>query len=61
MQLLREVRIAAPEVDQLGRGIDLRLEHGLRLAEHRRGIQRGPPRRGEQLRSAKKDGGTFVQ
>ena len=42
--------VEAPEVDQLARRVDLRLVRGLRLAEHRRRVERLPPRPGEQLR-----------
>ncbi len=53
VELLREADVEAPEVDQLAGRIDLRLVHRLRLAEHRRGIERHAPRRGEQLGGTK--------
>lgn len=36
--LLREVRVHPEEIDQFRSAIDLRLYHGLALAEHRRGV-----------------------
>ena len=59
VELLREVRVEAPEVDHLGRGVDLGLERRLRLAEHRRGVQRRAPGGGEQLGGAQHDGGAI--
>ena len=59
VELLREVRVEAPEVDQLARRIDLGLERRLRLAEHRRGVERRAPRRREQLRGAEEHGGAI--
>jgi hypothetical protein len=55
VQLLRIGRVEAPEVDQLARRVDLGLEGGLRLAEHRGRIERLPPRGCEQLGRAQKD------
>ena len=55
IELLREVGVEAQEVDQLRRRVDFRLERRLRLSEHRRRIQRLPPRRRQQLRGAQKD------
>ena len=52
IQLLREAGVEAPEVDHLGRGVDLRLERRLRLTQHRRRVDRRPPRRRQQLRGA---------
>ena len=55
VQLLRVGGVVAPEVDQLARRIDLGLKHRLRLAQHRRRIQRRPPRRGQQLGGLEED------
>ena len=41
--------VEAPEVDQLAGRVDLGLERRLRLAEHRRGVDRRAPRRRQQL------------
>ena len=49
--------VEAPEIDHLGGRVDLRLEHRLRLAEHRRGIDGRTPGRGEQLGGAEQHGG----
>ena len=54
IELLREREVEAPEVDELRRGIDLRLKHRLRLAEHRRGVECLPPRGRQQLRGPQK-------
>ena len=51
VELLREVGVEAPEVDHLGRGVDLGLERRLRLAEHRRGVDR---RRARTWRAARR-------
>ena len=51
--------VEAPEVDELARGVDLGLVRGLRLAEHRRGVERLPPRAGEELGGAEEDGGAI--
>ena len=48
--------VEAPEVGELAGGVDLRLVRGLRLAEHRRGVERGAPRAGEQVGRAKQHG-----
>ena len=49
VELLRVVRVEAPEVDQLAGRVDLGLEDRLRLAEHGGGVERGAPGGGEQL------------
>src|SRR5213592_4746589 len=56
IQPLREVRVEAPEIDQLARRIDLRLVRGLRLPEHRRRIDDGAVPRGEELRCFEENG-----
>ena len=38
VELLRVADVEAPEVDELAGGVDLRLEHRLRLAQHRRRV-----------------------
>ena len=55
-----ELDVEAPEVDQLARGVDLRLVRGLGLAEHRRRVERVAPRSGEQVRGAEKHGGAVL-
>ena len=60
VQLLGEVRVEPPEVDQLARRVDLRLEYRLRLPEHRRGIERGAPGGGEQLGRLEEDRGALL-
>jgi hypothetical protein len=56
VDLLREVRVEAPEVDQLARAVDLRLVRRLALAEHGGGVQDGAVARGEELGGALEDG-----
>jgi hypothetical protein len=55
-----ELDVEAQEVDHLARRVDLRLMRRLRLAEHRRGVERRAPRPGEQLRGAKENGGALL-
>ena len=50
-----EVDVEAEEIDQLARGIDLRLMGGLRLAEHRRRVDDRPVAGGEEVRRLEKD------
>ncbi len=57
----REVHVEAPEVDQLTGRVDLRLDRGLGLAEHRRGVERRPPRAGEQIGGLEQDGSPVVE
>ncbi len=47
--------VVAPEVGQLAGRVDLGLERGLRLAEHRGGVHRVAPRPGEQLGRPQED------
>src|SRR6185503_3067310 len=61
VQLLGIGHVVSPEIDQLACRIDFRLKHGLRLPEHRRGIHRRPPRRGEQLRRFQQNGGAIFE
>jgi hypothetical protein len=49
------VDVEPPEVDELARGVDLGLVGGLALPEHRRGVEGGPPRAGEQRRGLEED------
>ena len=51
-----ELDVVAPEVDQLGRGVDLGLVRRLRLVQHRRRDEGRAPRAGEQLGRAEEDG-----
>ena len=60
VELLREVGVEAPEVDHLGGGVDLRLERRLRLAEHRRRVDRRAPGGGEELGGAQQDRGAIL-
>ena len=55
-----ELDVEAQEVDQLAGGVDLGLVRGLRLAEHRRGVERRAPRAGEQLGGAQEDRGALL-
>jgi hypothetical protein len=59
--LAGEVHVEAPEVDQLARRVDLRLVGRLALPEHRRGVQRLPPRPGEQVGGLEEDGRAVVE
>ncbi len=52
--------VEAPEVGELAGGVDLRLMGGLRLAEHRGGVECRAPRPGEQLCRAEEDGGPLL-
>ena len=56
VELLREPGVEPPEVDHLGGGVDLGLERRLRLAEHRRRVDRRAPCRRQQLGGAENDG-----
>ena len=60
-QLLAVVRVEPPEIDDLAGRIDLRLEHRLRLAQHRRGVDGVAPGRGQQLRGLEEDRGAVVE
>ena len=51
-----ELDVESIEVDDLAGGVDLGLVRGLRLAEHRRGVEGRAPRAGEQLGGSKEDG-----
>ena len=55
-----ELDVEAEEVDRLAGGVDLGLVCGLRLAEHRRGVQRVAPRAREELGGAQQHGGTLL-
>ena len=55
-----ELDVEAEEVDQLAGGVDLRLVGGLRLPEHRRGVEGVAPGAGEQLGGAQEDGGALL-
>ena len=59
--LLGVVDVEPQEVDQLARRVDLRLERGLRLAEHGRGVETLAPRAREQLGGLEQDGGALVE
>ena len=55
-----ELDVEAQEVDQLARRVDLGLMRGLRLAEHRRRVERVAPGAGEQLGRAQEDRGALL-
>ncbi len=61
VELLRVVRIESPEVDELRRRIDLCLNRGLRLTQHRCCVQRGAPRRRQEFCRSQKHGRTILQ
>ena len=61
VEVLREVHVEAPEVGELARGVDLRLERRFRLAEHRGRVQRRPISRGQQLGGAQEDAGALLE
>ena len=54
------IGVEAPEVDQLGNRVDLRLVRGLRLVEHGGGVQRRAPGAGEQLSGAEENGDALL-
>ena len=60
VELLRVRRVEAPEIRQLARRVDLGLKHGLRLAEHRRRVQRGAPGGREELGRLQEDRGAIL-
>jgi hypothetical protein len=51
-----EVHVEAEEIDELAGGVDLGLERGLRLAEHRRGVERRAVLAGEKIGSLQEHG-----
>ena len=59
--LAGEVHVEAPEVDQLAGRVDLGLVGRLALAQHRRGVDPGAPRPGEQVGGLEQDGGAVVE
>jgi hypothetical protein len=60
-QLTRESRVEPPEVDELARGVDLRLIHRFRLAEHGGGHESRPPRTGEEISGLEENRGALVE
>ena len=60
-QLLPVVDVEAPEVDDLDGRVDLGLEGRLRLAEHRRGVERVAPGGRQKLGGLQDDGGAIVE
>ena len=60
-QLLGVVHVEAPEVDDLAGGVDLGLEHRLRLPEHRRAVDGVAPRRGQQFGGLQEHGRAIVE
>ena len=60
-ELVREVGVVAPEVNGLAGGVDLRLVHGLRLAEHRGRVDGVAPRPGEHGRRPKQHRRALVE
>jgi hypothetical protein len=61
VQLLRVAHVEAPEVDELAGRVDFGLKCRLRLPEHRRGIDRVAPGRGEQLCGPQQDGRAILE
>ena len=55
-----ELDVEAVEVDHLAGRVDLGLVRGLRLAEHRRGVERRAPRAGQELGCAQEDCGALL-
>ena len=55
-----ELDVEAVEVDHLAGRVDLGLVRGLRLAEHRRGVERRAPRAGQELGCAEEDRGALL-
>ena len=55
-----ELDVEAVEVDHLAGRVDLGLVRGLRLAEHRRGVERRAPRAGQELGGAEEDCGALL-
>src|SRR5680860_837391 len=58
--LAAEVHVEAPEVDQLAGRVDLRLDRGLGLAQHRRRVEGLAPRPAQQLGGAQEHGRAVV-
>ena len=56
-----EVHVDPPEVDELARRVDLGLVARLALAQHRRGVEPGAPRPGQQLGRLEQDGRAVVE
>src|SRR5690606_13363319 len=56
VDLRRVPTVEAPEVDQLARAVDLRLERRLALTEHGRRVDRRAPGSGQELGCAEEDG-----
>ena len=56
----QEAGVEAPEVAGLAGRVDLGLVGGLRQVQHRRRVQRVPPRPREQLRGAQEDGDALL-
>ncbi len=61
VDLAGEVHVEPQEVDQLAGGVDLGLDRRLGLAEHRRGVEGGAPRPGQQLGGLEEDGRAVVE
>ncbi len=59
--LLGVVHVEAPEVDELTGAVDLGLERGLRLAQHRGCVDPLPPRAGQQVGCLQQDRATLVE
>ena len=59
VEILRELGVETPEVDQLAGGVDLGLVDRLGLAQHGRGVDRVPPGCGQKLGRLEEDGGSI--
>ena len=55
------MHVEAPEVDQLARRVDLGLVGRLALSQHRRGVDPGAPRPGEEVGGLEQDRGPVVE
>ena len=57
----RKRHVEAKKVDELTRGIDLRLVRRLALTKHRRGVERCAPRAGEEIGRTQKDASALFE
>ncbi len=59
INLLSEMAVEAPEVNQLADGIDFRLEDGLGMRQHGSGVHDVPIRSGDEISRFQENGGTL--